>query len=190
MKNTKAYYVIINLVKALLWLAAFVIIYLLFKKYINVDFLTWLEPLFDNEVLIVLIFLISEIVVGIIPPEVFIIWALRNDQPAEFVSWVIVLALISYCAGIIGYFIGHNLNKSIFFRWTKKRFLSKLDERLQIFGGYLIMIAALTPVPFSGTCMLIGSADYPFRKFLLFALSRFLKFGLYAIIFMEIDPNI
>ncbi len=190
MRNTKAYYVIFNLAKGLLWLGTFIFIYLLFKKYINVDFLKWLQPLFDNETLVIFIFLVSEVVVGIIPPEIFIIWALRDDQLIAFIYRVSLLATISYCAGIIGYFIGHNLNRSLFFRWAKRRFLTKLDNRLQTFGMYLIIIAAMTPLPFSGVSMLIGSVRFPFNKFILFALSRFVRFGLYALVFWEINPNI
>ena len=190
MRNTKAYYVIFNLVKSLLWLGIFILIYLLFKKYIDINFLAWLQPMFNNEPLIIFIFLVSEVVIGIIPPEIFIIWALRNDQLQEFIFRVSLLAIISYCAGIIGCFIGHYLNRSIFFRWIKRRFLTKLDSRLQTFGVYLIIIAAMTPLPFSGVSMLIGSVRYPLKRFVLFALSRFARFGLYAIVFWQVDPNI
>ncbi len=190
MRNSKAYYVLFNLAKGLLWLGIFVLIYILFKKYINIDFLGWLQPMFDNEPLIIFIFLASEMVVGIIPPEIFIIWALRDDLLYEFIYQVSILAIISYAAGIVGYIIGHYLNRSIFFRWIKRRFLTKLDKRLQTFGMYLIIIAAMTPLPFSGVSMLIGSVRYPFKRFVLFALSRFARFGLYAIVFWQIDPNI
>jgi uncharacterized membrane protein YdjX (TVP38/TMEM64 family) len=190
MKNKRSSYVISNLVKGLFWLGVFILIYILFKKYINLDFLTWLRPFFENEALILFIFVVSEVIVGIIPPEVFIIWALRNDQPIEFFFWVSILAAISFCAGIAGFYIGRYLNRTLFFQWTKKRFLNKLDDRLQIFGGYLIVIASLSPVPFSGVCMLVGSSNYPFKKFFLFALARFLKFAIGAMVFLEIDPNL
>ena len=190
MKEKKIRYVIINSFKALLWLAAFVIIYIVFKKYVDIDFLKWLQPLFDNEMLILLIFLASEVIVGIIPPELFIIWALRNDQIAEFISLVSILAVVSYLAGITGYFIGRYLNTTVFYRLIKRRFLRKMDQRLQIFGPYLIIIAAMTPLPFSGVSMLVGSVRYPVNKYVLFALTRFLRFILYALVFWKIDPNI
>lgn len=190
MRQMKTRYILINAGKALAWLAVFALIYIIFKKYVEIDFLDRLKPLFDNESLILLIFLASEIVVGIIPPEVFIIWALRNDHFGEFISLVALLAVISYLAGVTGYLIGLYLNRSLFYRFIKRRFLTKLDQRLQAFGIYLIIIAAMTPLPFSGVCMLIGSVKFPFRKFLLFALTRFVRFGLYAWVFWQIDPNI
>lgn len=189
MQKEKVRFVTSNILKGFLWLGGFLLIYLLGKKFINIDFFSWLEPLFNNTSLIVLIFLTSEIVIGIIPPEIFIIWALRHDQFRDFILMVGLLAVISYIAGITGYVIGMFLHRSLFYRFMKRRFLHKLDKRLQIFGQYLIIIAALTPVPFSGVSMLVGSVQYPFRKFIILALTRFLRFAIYAIVFWEANIN-
>ena len=189
MQKEKISFVLRNMVKSILWLGGILLLYLLGKKFINIDFLNWLEPLFNNSTLILIIFLTSEIIIGIIPPEVFIIWALRNDLLRDFISTVSLLALISYLAGITGYIIGMFLHRSLYYRFMKRRFLHKLDRRLQIFGPYLIVIAALTPLPFSGVSMLIGSVQYPFRKFAWLALTRFLRFVLYALVFWEANIN-
>lgn len=189
MRKEKLRFVIRNSIKGLSWLGAFVLIYLLGKRFVSIDFLNWLEPLFNNTGLILAIFLTSEVIIGIIPPEVFIIWALRHDVFVDFVLLVGLLAIISYIAGITGYVIGMFLHRSLFYRFMKRRFLHKLDHRLQIFGPYLIIIAALTPVPFSGVSMLIGSVHYPFRKFIWLALTRFLRFAIYAIVFWEANIN-
>ncbi|MBA7542760.1 hypothetical protein ES705_35084 [subsurface metagenome] len=189
MKNTKTYFVIRNSIKGLIWLGIFVGIYILSQKYLDTDYLKWLEPIFGNTVLILVIFLISEVVIGIIPPELFIIWALRHNNLSEFLILVGVLSIVSYAAGTSGYFIGHYLNRSLFFRFIKIRFLKKLDQRLQAFGMYLILIAALTPLPFSGVSMLIGSVRYPFKKFILLALTRFIRFAIYAYVFWQANLN-
>jgi membrane protein DedA with SNARE-associated domain len=170
-------------------LGIILLIYLLGKKFINIDFFSWLEPLFANTLLILLIFLASEVIIGIIPPEIFIIWALRNDQWREFILMVGLLSIISYTAGLTGFGIGRFLNRSLFYRFVKRRFLHKLDQTLQVFGPYLIVVAALTPLPFSGVSMLIGSVHYPFRKFVLLALTRFLRFAIYAVVFWEASIN-
>ena len=190
MRKEKIRFVLINSLRGLMWLSIFAILYLVFKKYVQIDFFSWLQPVYENEILILLIFLSSEVIVGIIPPELFIIWALRNDQLIEFMVLVSSLSVISYLAGLTGYMIGHYLNMSLFFRFIKKRFLRKLDRRLNTFGIYLIMIAALTPLPFSGVSMLIGSVRFPFRRFALFALTRFLRFVIYALVFWKIESNI
>ena len=189
MQKEKIHFISRSVLRGILWLGGFLLIYLVGKRFINIDYVNWLEPLFNNTTLILLIFLTSEIVIGIIPPEVFIIWALRLEQFQEFILMVGLLAIISYVAGITGYIIGMFLNRSLFYRFIKRRFLHKLDRRLQVFGPYLIIIAALTPVPFSGVSMLIGSVQYSFRKYVLLALTRFLRFAFYAIIFWEANIN-
>ena len=174
-------FIIQNLLKGLATLGFFVLIYILFKEFVHVDYLKWLEPFFDHTLLILLIFLISEIFIGIIPPEIFVLWALRKDTFPEFAGIIIILALISYSAAITGYFAGLRLNRFLYLRFIRRKYLKKLEKNLQTFGVYLIVIAALTPVPYSGTSMLIGSSSYPFRKFSFYALTRFIRFGGYIV---------
>ena len=49
------------------------------------------------------IFLISESLLGLLPPEIFIAWASKSDYSILF---LLLLATISYIGGIISYFIG------------------------------------------------------------------------------------
>lgn len=178
-------YIIGNLLKGFLWLGGIIIAYVLFKKYVNIDFLTWFEPLFSNEKLMYTIFFVSEVIIGIIPPEIFFIWALRFESVPDYIYVISALAFTSYLAGIIGYFIGRYLHNTLFYRYFRRRFLTKMEKRLQQFGLYLIIIASLTPIPFSGVAMLVGSVKYPFSKYSLYSLFRFLRFGVYAWIIWE-----
>ncbi len=178
-------FILNNLFKGVIWLAVIIVIYFLIKRYINIDFLVWFEPIFGNEKLMYAIFFVSEIVIGIIPPEVFFIWALRFTPVSEFILVIAALALTSYLAGVVDYFFGRYLNNTIFYRYIRRRFLKKMEARLKQFGLYLIIIASLTPVPFSGVAMLVGSVKYPFSKYMLFSLFRFVRFGIYAWIIWE-----
>ena len=181
MDSQRTGFILRSLLKGLATLSFFIIVYILFKEYIHVDYFSRLEPFFDRTGLILLIFLISEVFIGIIPPEVFIFWALRKDTLFGFIGMISILALISYLSGIAGYFFGMNLNRLLYLRFIRRKYLKKLERNLQSFGIYLIIIASLTPVPYSGTSMLIGSANYPFRKFWFYALTRFIRFGGYII---------
>lgn len=178
-------YIIRNIVKSLIWLIVIIAAFVLGQRYIDFNYLRWIEPVYENTPLILTIFIISEIVIGIIPPEIFIIWALRNDILSQFIGLVALLAIVSYIAGIIGYFIGRYLNRTRYYRFIKRRFLSSLDRRLNNFGIYLIIIAAMTPLPFSGVSMLVGSIRYSFKTFLMFSLFRFVRFLLYGVIFWQ-----
>lgn len=171
-----------NLAKGLLWFGGLVVIYILFKRYVDVDYLDWLSPIYERPLYVFSIFTLSEVIIGILPPEIFMIWALRNGYVMDYVGNVALLSVLSYSAGIIGYFIGSYLNQTQFYKALEKNFFGKYTEYLEQYGGFLIIVAAVTPIPFSGICMLVGAMKYPFRKMVWFSLTRFIRFIVYSYI--------
>jgi len=178
-------FLIRNLFKGFVWLVALIVSFVWARNELGTDYIKWIEPVYENSFAIYSIFLGSEILIGIIPPELFMIWASRNGVIADYIGNIILLASISYAAGLIGHWIGNHLNTSKFYRLLKRNFFGKYEKYINDFGGFIIVVAALTPVPFSGIAMLMGSLHYPIKRFLLFALFRFLRFGVYAAIIWE-----
>jgi len=176
-----------NLVKGLLWLSLLIAGFFLFKKYVDVDYLSWLKPVYDSPTLVYTIYSLSELLFGIIPPEIFMMWGLRHNNLETYVLVVLTLSAISYLAGSLGFLIGRYLENTRFFKIFKRRVFGKYEKYLFSFGGFIVIVAALTPLPFSGVSMLVGSAEFPARKFLLFALFRFVRFLAYACIIWEVN---
>jgi membrane protein DedA with SNARE-associated domain len=175
-----------NLGKGILWLIILIIAFVFIRKNVDVSFMDWLEPFFQNTPLILFIYALSEFFFGIIPPELFMIWALRTGNFIDYSLYILIFATISYLAGFAGYLFGAYLQTTLYFRYVRKRFLGKYHSLLQKFGVFLILVAALTPLPFSAISMLVGSLHYPMRRYLLWALSRFLRVIVYAIIIWEV----
>ncbi len=161
------------------------LLFIVFKNYVNVDFESWLGPIFDNIFLMLSIYTLSELIFGIIPPELFMMWALRFESLKDYVFWVFIFAVISYLAGFAGFLFGRYLNTTILFRYIRRRFLGKYHSLLQKFGVFLILVAALTPLPYSAISMLVGSLHYPMQRYLLWALSRFIRYAVYGFIIWE-----
>jgi membrane protein YqaA with SNARE-associated domain len=186
----KGKFFIKNFLRGLIILTIFVVLFILFNKYIKIeeeDYLRFLSPIVDNPPLVFTIYTLSEILFGIIPPEVFFIWSTEYAQNLDtYLFDISLLAIISYAAGLLGFWIGVKLNETIIYRWIKRRYLMKYQKHLNNYGFFVIIVAALTPLPFSGISMLMGSVNYPFRKFWIYALSRFIRYGIYSIIFWEI----
>ncbi|REE00417.1 YqaA family protein [Marinoscillum furvescens] len=174
-----------NFLKGVIWLAVIVGGYFYLKANYNFTMQGLLGPLYDQPALIFSIFFASETIFGIIPPELFMIWALRNELLSQYILNVIGLAVISYMSGIIGYYIGSHFSTTQLYRTLQKNYLGKFEKHFNRFGGFLVIVAALTPLPFSGICMLMGTVKYPYRRFLLFSLTRFLRFIVYAAIIWE-----
>jgi membrane protein YqaA with SNARE-associated domain len=169
-----------NLLKGLLWFAVLLVIYILLKDRIEIHPESLVGRVSDNALAVYLIFVGSEILFGIIPPEVFMAWAAEPGDSSYYILTVTFLSLISYGAGIVGYWIGRFLNKAVLYRYARRRFFTQYEVFFRKFGGFLIFVAAITPLPYSAICMLVGSVNYNFKRFLLISLSRFLRFGFYS----------
>lgn len=184
-RNERIRFFLRNLIRGLIWLAVIVGGYFYLESHYDFSLKSMLGDLYDKPVIIYLIFFVSETVFGIIPPELFMIWALRNELLLQYILYVLGLAVISYLAGIIGYYIGSHFSTTQLYLTIRKNYLGRFEKHLNRFGGFLVIVAALTPLPFSGICMLMGTVKYPYRRFLFISLSRLLRFVVYAIVIWE-----
>jgi len=166
-------------------LAVIVFGYVYLRKNYDFTLESILGPVYEQPTVVYLIFLASEVIFGIIPPEFFMIWSLRSEVLTNYVSNIVALSMISYVAGIIGFGIGAYLKNTRFYRIMKIRVFGKFEKHLNNYGGYLVVVASLTQLPFSGIAMLVGSVHYPFRKYLWFSLFRFVRFIAYSIVIWE-----
>ncbi len=180
--NEKTRFFLKNLLQGVMWLTLLVVAFLILKNRLDVDYVAWLSPIYESPAWVYLIYSASELFFGIVPPEIFMIWGLRSGNIIHYALIVLLLACISYCAGVVGFFFGAYLNRTTLFKKLKRKVFGKYEKYLTRFGAFLIVVAALTPIPFSGVSMLIGSVHFPWRKYCLFALTRFLRYGVYSFV--------
>jgi membrane protein YqaA with SNARE-associated domain len=127
---------------------------------------------------VVLVLGLSEVVFGILPPDFFILWAHTFSHPW---AMVLLLATVSYAGGLASYWIGQRLHHVPKIKeLVDVRFASHFIQ-IKRFGGLLIFLAALTPLPFPPVCTVAGVVNFRFRWFLWVAATRFLRFFLYAL---------
>ncbi len=133
--------------------------------------------------IIFLFFLISETILGIIPPEIFIAWSSKSTTPWLF---LFTLATMSYIGGIIAYFIGKQLFLIPAVKYHLEQKISKHISNLRKWGGLFVFIGAMLPLPHSIVSFTCGLIKYNFRHYLLWALFRYLRFFIYAIVIFQI----
>ena len=127
--------------------------------------------------LVALTMFASEIMVGILPTDLFIIWTKSLSHPWLMVG---ILASLSYLAGVISYGIGQQLHRlPRVKRWVDEKFAAQFTK-IRRFGGLLVVLAALTPLPFPLVSTIAGMVGYRFQWYLWAALTRFIRFALYA----------
>lgn len=130
-------------------------------------------------------FYISETILGLVPPEIFIAWAKKTSEPLLNLS---ILTTLSYFGGITAYFIGKaSLKIKSLKQYLEVKMASNLKNTSK-WGGLLIIAGALLPLPFAISCLTAGMIKYPLKKVMLFGLFRFIRFAIYAwMIFSMVD---
>lgn len=147
---------------------------LIVKHLVDFDgiFSTITENFSDAYVLI--IFFISESFLGMIPPDIFMIWATKFQSPFMILT---ILGILSYIGGAISYQIGYGLSKIPKIQMYTERKLEGYILLTRKWGGIFIVIAALFPFsPLSLVVIAAGMLKYPFKLYLLFGLSRIIRF--------------
>lgn len=170
--------------KAIIPIAAFIVVLWIVHAFL-IDFndlFTSITTTF-NPLTILAVFFASESLLGLIPPEIFIAWADKTETPIFFLS---MLAVLSYLGGIISFFIGKAISKMpTVYNYLEVK-MEKHVKMIRKWGGFLIVVGALLPIPFSITSIAAGLIHYKFKNYLLFGLLRFVRFYLYALIIFNV----
>lgn len=179
-------FLIRNGLTGLIWFAAIIGAYWLFRKVIfsqNPEF--WLKQFYAQPTLIYLIYSASEFFFGIIPPELFMLWAVNKADVSHYWWNIAFFGIVSYAMGYVTFLIGRFLHARVSFRYIRIRFFKNLWPKLKKYGIFLIIVAALTPLPWSAVSMLVGASGYPGERFLRYALFRLLRFAVYGYIIYQ-----
>lgn len=128
------------------------------------------------------IFFLSESLLGLVPPELFIAWAGKSASPILFLS---LLATASYFGGIVSYWIGVGITKIPAVHEAMELKMAKHIKNTRKWGGFLIIVGALLPIPFAMTSIAAGIIRFPFSSYLIFGLLRYARFYLYALVIFE-----
>jgi membrane protein YqaA with SNARE-associated domain len=181
-EETHSSFLFRNLFKGLLWFAFIITVFILMEEYIQDNFRSHIDDIRANPGILYGVYTLSEIIFGILPPEFFMmIWVLDNIDVTGFIINLTILTVISYGAGVLGYYIGKNFSKTDFYQIRiREKYLKQYESKLKKFGGYLVFVGAVTPVPFSATCMLAGSVNMNFKNFLLICITRVVRFAAYG----------
>ncbi len=168
-----------SLKKSILPIAGFILLIIVLDQYV-IDFSALFTEITNTyaPIGILSVFFISESLLGLIPPEIFIAWSDKTASPIVYLS---LLAVLSYLGGIVSYFIGKLILRiPVVYDYVEVR-MKKHLRNVRKWGGFLIIVGALLPIPFSMTSMAAGTINYSFKNYLLFGSLRFVRFYLFAI---------
>lgn len=180
-EETKSGFLFKNLLRGLVWFAIIIFTFIYLEDYLLENFKSDIEVLQENPISLFITFFLSEVIFGLIPPEFFMmVWILNKVTLSEYVINLAILSGLSYIAGIIGFYIGKNFSKTSLYRKIFGKYLIQYKRQLKRYGGFLVFVGAVTPIPYSATCMLAGSVDLSFKDFLLIGIARVIRFAVYG----------
>jgi len=133
--------------------------------------------------IVILCFLISESILGLIPPEIFILWSSKSDSPFLF---LFALATVSYIGGALSYFIGMRISLMPVVSKHVEQKIKQHIINLRKWGGLFIVLGAISPIPHSIVSIGAGLIDYKFKYYLLWSLFRYLRFVVYYFIIFQV----
>ncbi|WP_298535266.1 short-chain dehydrogenase [uncultured Algibacter sp.] len=124
-------------------------------------------------------FFVSETLLGLVPPEIFIAWSDKTTDPWFNLS---LLAILSYGGGLLAYWMGRSMTKIPSVHNYLEVKMEKQLRNSRKWGGFLIIVGALLPLPFSISCIAAGIIKFPFRAVVLYGSLRLLRFAIYGLI--------
>ncbi|MFD2200125.1 VTT domain-containing protein [Shivajiella indica] len=184
----KGKFLIENILKGLLYLGILVALFFLIRQnFTEEQRLEWFGSIYNNPKLVMTVFVGSEILFGIVPPEVFMLWSLETGWIGPYFTSIGILSVISYCAGFFNFTIGQLINHHSSFMQSKNKYMSKYRSMFSKYGSYLVVVASVSPIPFSAIALLGGAGGMSRREYLLYSLWRILRFFVYAYIIWKIE---
>lgn len=105
-----------------------------------------------------------------IPPDTYLFMAVASDAPA--IPILTACCLGSVMAASVAYRIGPYIQRLPFLRKRLERFRSRGEQLFLKYGTWTVVIAALSPIPFSVVCWLAGIYRMPYRPFFFATLAR------------------
>lgn len=177
----KSYFLIKNLLKGFLYLAILVGAFLVFQHYSSEEQrYIWFGSIYDNVALVMGLFIVSEILFGVIPPEIFMLWSMETGHIGDFFGSLGILSLISYMAGLLNFTFGKLIKDKGIIRGLRFRWVRKNLALFEKYGSYLIIVASVSPLPFAAIALLCGAGNMEQRKYVLFSLLRIVRFYFYG----------
>ena len=99
-----------------------------------------------------------------------------------------LICIASVLGGLGGYYIGHKLKKRKWVIRLTSGFREKAEDLFHRYGRWAVVLAALTPIPFSTICWTAGIFNMKFEKFwptTLFRIPRMILW--YYLILLGVD---
>ena len=143
----------------------------------------------DQPGILWLIFAISELCFGIFPPELFMYTVASGMALWPYAVCITGMSLLSLLAGWLNFRLGKILYRREFFPGILRRQIQAYRQKFDRYGGFLVLVAAVTPLPFALISMISGIMGLSEPLYWRYAAFRIVRFVVYGAMVWEVAGN-
>ena len=123
-----------------------------------------------------------------VPPDPLLI-AMGVIQPHLAVWFAALVTIASVAGAVVGHWLGKRLGRPFAYRVFPEARVQQVERMFQKYGGWAVVIAAFTPIPYKVFAISAGVMDLDRRTFVVASLvgrgGRFLTIGVLIALFGE-----
>jgi membrane protein YqaA with SNARE-associated domain len=129
----------------------------------------------------------NDVMVSPLPGDVSLI-IISKTELAQHWRWVVLLfGILSVMAGFVGHYLGGALRETKIAQRIFNKKLLEMEENFKKYGKLLLILGAITPLPYSLTVWTAGILRYPRKDLLIPALLRIPRFYILYVILIKAD---
>ena len=122
----------------------------------------------------------ADLIISPVPPDAALFFIGKSSLHSSWAIYVPILGVVSTLAGVCGWLVGQKIKGLPYFKKLLDYFeQSEHRSAAKKYGFWMVVLGALTPLPFSLTCWLAGIFRMPFKNFLIAASFRIPRFIIY-----------
>ena len=151
---------------------------------------TWFSAFAGSEwaVVVLAIATFLESIFSPIPPDPLLI-PMSVLNPNMAILYGLVATLSSVLGALVGHWLGSRFGRPVLSRFASNSKIDQAESLFDRFGGWAVLAAAVTPIPYKVFAVLAGVLKYDRKKFFIVSLIgrgvRFIGLGVLLFLFGE-----
>ena len=117
-----------NFLRGIVFFAIALAFYKITFSYLDLSSLKDKVAFYFTAFFVFLLFFMSELILGLIPPELFMIWAITSRPLSSYLFYVVMFSILSYIAGFVAFNFGKYLHHTWLYDFMKKNVIGKYER--------------------------------------------------------------
>jgi membrane protein YqaA with SNARE-associated domain len=120
----------------------------------------------------------NDVIISPLPPEAMLMVVAKTGLRDDWLGLILIMGLLSAAAGNLAWWLGRGAGARFFPHWIEN-VRERHGKTIYRYGAWVVAISAITPLPFSITCLAAGAVHMQYKKFWPMTLLRVPRFFMF-----------